>query len=508
MPASEAAGGASTRARLSAGGLLARNTLFTAAGQGATLVVAFLAVPLLVDELGTARFGVLTLAWVVVGYASVFDLGVGRALTKLSSEKLGAGREQELAPLFWTALAVMLLMGALTGSIMAGLSPWLVNSVLSVPERLEEETLHSFFVLAATLPLAISGAAIRGHLEARQRFDLVNAVVIPMSAVTYFGPVVVLQFSNSLVAVVAAVGASRLVIWSLQMAMALRVTPALRARLDVRRRALVPLLRFGSWITVANVVNALMVTLDRFLVGAFISLTAVAYFATPYEVVTKLWLVTVALGAVLFPAFALNLGREPARAARLFSGGIRVGFMVLFPLTLAIVTFAHEGLDAWLGAEFATNSERVLQWLAVGVLLSSLAQIANGLVQSARPDLSAKLALIELPLYLGGFVAMLEAYGVDGAAAAWALRAAAEVVVLFLMVRRVSPLEPGLIARAAAAGAAALLTLLAASQLSDATAKGAFIASALAAFGALAWFGMLRPAERTMVRERLRAAGG
>src|ERR1700723_1921283 len=56
-----------------------------------------------------------------------------------------------------------------------------------------------------------------------------------------------------------------------------------------------PLLRFGGWMTVSNIVGPLMVTLDRFLIAGLISVTAVAYYATPYELVTKLLLVPVAV---------------------------------------------------------------------------------------------------------------------------------------------------------------------------------------------------------------------
>jgi len=38
---------------------------------------------------------------------------------------------------------------------------------------------------------------------------------------------------------------------------------------------------------VTNVVSPLLVTFDRFLIGALVSVTAVAYYATPFEVVTK-----------------------------------------------------------------------------------------------------------------------------------------------------------------------------------------------------------------------------
>ena len=492
--------------RLSSGRLLARNTAFSFAGQGATLLAAFIAVPLLVDGLGTARFGVLALAWVVIGYAQVFDLGIGRALTKLTSERLGGGREQEMPSLFWTALAGMFALGCLAGGLVALLSPWLVERALNIPEPFQRETLHTFWLLSASLPLAISGAALRAHLEAWQRFDLVNAVVIPASAVTYFGPVIALQISNSLVAVVAAVIASRLITWTVNFFLVLRITPALRRDLALRGAALRNLVGFGTWVTVSNVVTAFIMAADRFLVGALVSIAAVAYFATPYEVVTKLWLVSFAVAGVFFPAFALNLRRDPARTATIFSGAVRFGFIGLFPVTLAIVTFAQEGLDLWLGPEFATNSEVVMQWLAVGVLISSLNQIPIGLVQSGRPDLTAKLALIELPLYLAGFLLLLDGFGIEGAAAAWAARAAVEGLVLLLMVRRLSPASTAALGWLPATAVAAAAAFLVAFQLTSVPSKALFIVLVVLAFFPLAWFRILGLDERLRVRTRLGAA--
>lgn len=83
------------KAKLTRGSLLASNTLWNLAGYGLPLLVAVFAIPLLIKGLGIDRFGILTLAWMVMGYLSLFDLGLGRALTKLVSEKLSAGQEEE-----------------------------------------------------------------------------------------------------------------------------------------------------------------------------------------------------------------------------------------------------------------------------------------------------------------------------------------------------------------------------------------------------------------------------
>ena len=76
---------------------VARNSALNLIGQGIPLLAAFFAIPLLLRGLGTDRFGVLTLAWIVIGYFSLFDLGLGRALTQVVSATLGE-RPSTVAP--------------------------------------------------------------------------------------------------------------------------------------------------------------------------------------------------------------------------------------------------------------------------------------------------------------------------------------------------------------------------------------------------------------------------
>src|ERR1700731_2607195 len=89
---------------LTSGRLLARNTIWNLLGNTAPMVGALICIPVLIRGLGKDRFGVLTLAWALIGYASLFDLGLGRALTQLVARKLGAGEDREVPSLAWTSL--------------------------------------------------------------------------------------------------------------------------------------------------------------------------------------------------------------------------------------------------------------------------------------------------------------------------------------------------------------------------------------------------------------------
>ena len=89
------------------GNLLLKNSAYNFAGSVAPLFAALFTIPILVKGLGEEKFGILSLAWVVIGYFSLFDFGIGRTLTKIVAEKIGLEEIDEIPGLFWTALFLM-----------------------------------------------------------------------------------------------------------------------------------------------------------------------------------------------------------------------------------------------------------------------------------------------------------------------------------------------------------------------------------------------------------------
>lgn len=481
---------------LTAGKLLAKNTVWNLVGQGVPIIAAVFAFPLLIKGLGIDRFGILTLAWMVIGYFSLFDFGIGRALTKVVAEKLGTGQTEDIPAIAWTALFLMLLFGLVGVIIIVLLSPWLVASALKIPAVLQQETLDTFYLLALSIPVVISTMALRGILEAYQRFDIVNVIRVPMGLFMFLAPLAVLPFSKSLLPIVAVLVAGRLVVWLVHFVFCLRVVPALKKHMAIRADLMGPLFYFGGWMTVTNLIGPLMMYLDRFLIGAFVSMAAVAYYTTPYEVVTKILILPAALVGVLFPAFASTLAEDRIRTANLFQRGTNYIFIFLFPLILVIVIFAPEVLGLWLGVEFMRESTAVLRWLAVAVLLNSLAQVPFALVQGAgRADLTAKLHVAELPFYLAILWWLLNEFGIEGAAIAFLLRVLVDTVILFLMAHFLLPCE-GFLWRFSVHLGVALSVLFLGVLLNGLMLKGIYMLTALAIFTVTTWMVVLKPEER------------
>ncbi len=484
---------------LTSGRLLARNTIWNLLGQLLPMAVAVVAIPLLVLALGVARFGVLSLAWIVVGYFSLFDLGIGRALTKLVADKLGANEEHSIPPLAWTALLLMFLLGVLGGLVTFAMSPWLVHRALKVPLELQAETLRGFYLLAVSIPIATITSGLRGILEAQQRFRILNLIRIPMSIFSFAGPLLALPFSSSLVPVIGILVVGRVIGLLAHLFACFHAMPLLRHDFVLRRSMVLPVVKLGGWMTVSNVIGPFMVYLDRFLIGALLSASAVAYYTAPFDMVTRIWVIPGAMVGVLFPAFAVSLMQDPDRTGVLLSRSIKYIFLAVFPVILVIVTLAPEGLRLWLGPAFAQNSSSVLRWLAAGVFVNSLAHVPFALIQSTgRPDITAKLHLLELPIYFVAVWLLTKRLGIEGTAIAWTARVALDAILLLFFAHRLLPYKPGFLPKLAATAAGGLLVLYGATFPETLVMKAAFTLPALLIFG-LAGFWRMAPDERDLM---------
>ncbi|MGH8773576.1 MAG: oligosaccharide flippase family protein, partial [Burkholderiales bacterium] len=265
------------------------------------------------------------------------------------------------------------------------------------------------------------------------------------------------------------------------------------------------LLSFGGWIAVSNILGPIMLYFDRFVIGALMTMTAVAYYTTPYEVVVKLAIVPDAISSVLFPAFAVALATNRARAGRLFDQGEKAIFILIFPLALTFLTLAYDGLSLWIDESFAQESYRVAQWLCAGVLTSAAANIPIAVIQaSGRPDLTAKLHLIELPFYVAMLFLLIKTFGLQGVAAAWTIRAAVGMAALLLIARRLIPALKDVTTRSFKHLAFGLTVLAAGALLPDLPARLVFLAVALPAFACFVWRFTLKPEERDVALIRLK----
>ncbi len=466
--------------------LLTHNTILNLSGKVLPLLAGLISIPILIRKLGADEFGLLSIAWMVVGYFSLFDLGLGRSLAKLISENIARGDNENISILSGTAQLMLLGFGLTGGAVSAVSAPWIIEH-LKIPAHLQHEALWTLYILAISIPFVVNTSGLRGILAAYQRFGLINAIQIPLGVWTFIGPLAVLYFSHNLSIIVSVLVLGRLVALCAYIFACSRVTPVFY-NFAVSRSAIKHILNLGGWMTVSNIIGPIMQYMDRFFIGAWISMAAVAYYTTPYEIVTKLSIFPQALMGVLFPAFSYALVQKRVYAANLVGRALNYLFLLIFPPVFVIVVFAHEGLFWWVGSEFADHGTLVMQWLAIGVLLNTPAHVAFSLIQSdGRADWTAYLHLAELTIYLPVLWWLTNNYGIAGAAFAWTARVALDTVILFLMANRRLPNCGVYLRRNAMLYAGAIALCIFGAFLDSITMKISFVGVLLVIFAVVSW---------------------
>ena len=347
------------------GGLLARNTFYNLIGYLSPIPVALITIPILVRGLGTDRFGVLAIAWMVIGYFTLFDMGIGRATTKFVAEYMARGEYHRIRKLVITALTLLLLFGIVAGGLVALLTGWMVNSLLNIPAQLVEESRAAFYLLALSIPLVLLITGTRGVLEAQQKFGIINAIKIPSSLATLLVPLMVLPFSQNLFPIVGMLVVSKLLSLIFYSYYCWKNLERSTDDGDGNRGFIGTLLRYGGWLSISNLIGPMMGNLDRFFIGSILTMTAVTYYVTSYDMITRCFVIPIGILGVLFPAFSAYAASDTQKLIRLYKQAIKYILIVMTPLVIAVIVYARPFLLLWLGPDFA--DQFLLQVLRISI---------------------------------------------------------------------------------------------------------------------------------------------
>ena len=415
------------------------------------MVAALAAVPFLMHYLGQERLGVLSLVWVVVGYFSFLDMGLGRAVTVAvaSCRTSGmAGRTDELH-VVGTASVLLVTVGSAIALLLGlGIAGWGVPVRLSSPEFLDEVKQALLWMLPS-LPLLLLSSTLRGHLEGVGAFRSLNLLRIPTGVMLVAGPCLTALYSPDLVWACVSILAVRLVhvlalLWLVAQEMGFRFSSFARALVRASSGTwLRQLLSFGGWVTVSNIVGPVIVYVDRFVIGAVLAASSVVIYAVPFDVVSRLPILVASLCSVLLPELArlsrstssgqenIHLVRSLVNRSSMFSAWVVAAVIVLGWVA------TPWALRWWVGAAFEAQGTQVTQILLLAFGVNALAQIPFTALQAAgRVRAIALLHTAELLPYGAFLFFAISWLGIAGAAWACLLRSTIDYAVLAWIWRR------------------------------------------------------------------------
>jgi O-antigen/teichoic acid export membrane protein len=420
-----------------------RNFLVNSTGTMVGLIVSFVTVPIYVHHIGDARYGVLSIVWLLLGYLGFLDLGLSRAATNALA-RLDQSADEERTRIVVTSIILNLGFGALGSLILYLGGSFLLDHIVSVPPDLRPEIEGNLVWVALLLPLAlISGVAI-GTLEARERFVAANVLQVIGSSAGQIIPVIcaLLIAPNLSVVIPAAVLTRMFGVLLICGYVALRNGPWVPTRPDMKTMR--SLLGYGGWVTISGLVSPVLQSVDQLVIGSILSVAAVTYYAVPMNLVIRSQVFAVALARALFP----RMSRVGATEGRNISEQSLVALAYGYAMLCAPgILLAQPFLASWLSPSFAELGGPVARILLIGGWVNGLAFIPFSLLQAkGRPDLPAKFHLLEIVPFIGVLWALSSLFGLKGAALAWSLRVVGDAGLLMVgagmrirMIRAIAP---------------------------------------------------------------------
>jgi O-antigen/teichoic acid export membrane protein len=345
----------------------------------------------------------------------------------------------------------------------------LLVDALGVSQGVRDLGILSFHLFALALPIEFAIRSQVGVLEAGQRFGLANALAIFGSAGLYLVGIVIVLLGQDFRIILYAFFTLRVCSFLASFGAANTVVPLFRtfsaAELMTLRYLdrVREMIRFGGWIALGLLLGPMLLYFDQWLIGVILTVTTLTYYTVPFSLQSRLSIFPASIISPLFPAFsALEATDQKDRIEHYYLRAHRYLFFALVPVFFVLFVWAREILEAWIGPSFAFRATETMRILAVGFVISLLAPLSGALLNGiGRPDIVAKLYIVELPLNVASVWALTHAFGLNGAAGSFVLRSVFEISLLWILIGRTISFSEESIAFAKRLGAQGALTLTA-----------------------------------------------
>jgi O-antigen/teichoic acid export membrane protein len=390
-------------------------------------VVALVTVPLFLHHIGDARFGVMSIVWVLLGLFGFLDLGLSRAVTNALA-KLRDAPQAHRARVLLTTFGLNLGIGLLGGVVLYIFGGLLLKHFVSMPDEISAEVSHALPWIACLLPLTLISAAGAGALESRELFLLVNSIQIVTMTLAQVAPVLAAIFvSPSLTVVIPTAAVSQglgailvlAVVYRLEGPFSLRAVDLYEAR---------KLLGYGGWMFSTSVVLTALASADQFVIGSVMGVASVAHYSVPMSLVQRSVAIPMALGRTLFPRMSSLSGDAAHALGTRALATMAYGFAAICaPAIVLSSTFFRY----WIGADFAVISAPVAELLFPGIWMGALSLVGFTLLQSqGKAHITGKLHITEFLPFAAILWGATLGFGIVGAAAAWSLRGTADALAM------------------------------------------------------------------------------
>lgn len=361
--------------------MVARNAVWNGVGTAAEMLSGFLVAPYLVRSLGATTYGLWILIASMTGYFALLDLGVRGSVGRQIAFHRARGDREGVNHALGAALAI-LAGAALFALVLTGLAREVFPLIFEVPPDRVAEVRLATLIVGVNLAASLLGNAFDATLWGMQRFDLLNAVDIPVTlarvGLTFWlvgtGGSDLFRLAAITLGVTLLGGASKAVL-SFRVDRGLAVGWA-----GVNSASIRPLLGYGSSYFLLSFAQMAAAQFTPILIGLRLGVALVTPFSIAMRLISYARSVVVAGTGVITPvATALHAGGEEHKQRDLLTiGGRYCSAAALF--FLGFFALLGEGfIETWMKTRMPTAGA-CLRILAAGEVVAMSQWISHSVI--------------------------------------------------------------------------------------------------------------------------------
>ena len=395
------------------------NVIWNWVGVGASFFAAFFLTRYIIHKLGEENYGIWALAFALIDYFWLFDLGLRSAVVNYISRFRATGETESINQVINTALCYFSAIAVIALVVSGGLSGQIYRLFRIQPShRADFSTL--MLLIGVSLSAGIFCCVFQAGLESFQCFKVYNHIAIAAMVLRVTGCWIVLVMGYGVVAMGCVVVFSQCSAYAMNFLAFRRAFPELRfSRSLIRGERLKEMTAYGIPSFFANSSILALNQGPTVLVGHFLPEAFVGYYSLPLrllqysvDMITRIGFVTAPNTAELVASGRLSY------VAKLGMYLNRYCLALFLPFSAFLIIYGRDLISVWVGANFAAQSAPLLPAFVLATTVALAAQFNSSsiLFGMAKHRRYARNLMIEAALMVAGFFVAVPRYGLLGGA--------------------------------------------------------------------------------------------
>jgi O-antigen/teichoic acid export membrane protein len=400
-----------------------KNALWNIGGTAWVFIFQIALIPYITYKMGNEKYGIWSLIWIILSYFGFLELGTGAATIKYMSEYLAINDYENANKMFWTSLWTNIFQGLIGSILIYSTASYAASNIFKISKQLLPEAIIIIKLSSVGLLLSFILGTLNAAASAMQRFDIINKIGAFMSSAQLLACAIILYFKGNLIHVVFSSILIEIcsIFWFSFIIK--KLIPQLKFFLWTKKQ-FIKLIIYGGYITISRIIGPILIHTEKILIASLLSVSSLTYYIIPYNLISKLQLLSLSISNALFPTMSeIDSIKDMNTAKNLTVRSICILSSISSLIISLSIIWAYHFLNIWMGTNFANTSTRIFQIICVAFWFNMIADIPLVYLRATKkPYLPAIFHLTELIIYIPSLYLLITKLGLIGAALALTIR--------------------------------------------------------------------------------------